>query len=405
MYSALVQICYVDEAGGCEDPASAFSATPAMVILGLVVDAALVPGLTRDFLALKRRHFPGRFTAGHALDHILVEIKGNEILQMTRSTSRNLRRQAQRIRGELLDLAETYSCHIVGRVWVKEPGKHMDPTAVYCYSVQDIASHFSEALSSRTDVGIVIADGRTHKTNLRVAHSIFTQKWRTGGDPYPLVHEVPLFAASDNHAGLQLADLLASTLIFPNGRCWISTQNRWLQCSFLAPLPRGSSRVRRSDAGSPIPLPRRDGSMARRSGRERSWRKAFRVTTVCVLSFCLGRWEFPLTPPGQKTPLRAMGAAMGTISCLIGAAVVVRGAVGWSRSWSVRRLRSYWPVPFGGQAALQRSDAGVRPSLQVVVDFAAVSKGGAENDESIVVYRIDDAVVADADPKVATSAL
>jgi hypothetical protein len=56
-----------------------------MVILGLVVDAALVPGLTRDFLALKRRHFPGRFTAGHALDHVLVEVKGNEILQMTRS--------------------------------------------------------------------------------------------------------------------------------------------------------------------------------------------------------------------------------------------------------------------------------------------------------------------------------
>jgi len=92
------------------------------------------------------------------------------------------------------------------------------------------------------------------------------------------------------------------------------------------------------------------------------------------------------------------------MSCLIGVAVV-RGAVGWSRLWWVRRRRSYWPVPFGGQAALQRSDAGVRPSLQVVVDFAAVSKGGDENDEPIVVYRIDDAVVADADPKVATSAL
>jgi hypothetical protein len=91
----------------------------------------------------------------------------------------------------------------------------MDPTAVYCYSVQDIASHFGEILTGRTDVGIVIADGRTHHTNLRVAHSIFTQKWRTGGDPYPPVQEVPLFAASDNHAGLQMADLLASTLIFP----------------------------------------------------------------------------------------------------------------------------------------------------------------------------------------------
>ncbi|MEV2265794.1 DUF3800 domain-containing protein [Nonomuraea africana] len=44
---------------------------------------------------------------------------------------------------------------------------------------------------------------------------MFTQKWRTGGDPFAPLSEVPLFAASDNHAGLQIADLLASTLVFP----------------------------------------------------------------------------------------------------------------------------------------------------------------------------------------------
>jgi hypothetical protein len=47
------------------------------------------------------------------------------------------------------------------------------------------------------------------------AHSIFTQKWRIAGDPYPSMAEVPLFAESDNHAGLQMADLLASALVFP----------------------------------------------------------------------------------------------------------------------------------------------------------------------------------------------
>lgn len=50
---------------------------------------------------------------------------------------------------------------------------------------------------------------------MRVTHSVFTQKWRTGGDPYPALREVPLFAASDNHAGLQVADLVASTLVLP----------------------------------------------------------------------------------------------------------------------------------------------------------------------------------------------
>jgi hypothetical protein len=192
-----VQFCYLDESGGCEDPASGPSATPVMVILGLIVDGAAVPALTREFLAL------------------LTEVKGSEILQMTRSSSRNQRRQAQRFRGQLLDLVEAHACRLVGRVWIKEPGKSMIPDSVYGYSVQDIARHFSESMESSAEVGVIIADGRSHHTNLRVAHSIFTQKWRTGGDPYASLREVPLFAASDNHAGLQITDLLASTLAFP----------------------------------------------------------------------------------------------------------------------------------------------------------------------------------------------
>ncbi|GAA3213606.1 DUF3800 domain-containing protein [Actinocorallia longicatena] len=208
-------VCYLDEAGGAEAPDIGPAGTPVMVILGLIVDAASVPAMTRDFLALKRRHFPGRFTSGLALDHILTEVKGSDILQMTRKKGRNPRRQAQRLRDELLTLVETHGCRIVGRVWIKDPGKGMDPASSYCYAVQDISSHYGQHLEAQDDVGVLIADGRQHHTNLMVAHSIFTQKWRTGGDPYPAMREVPLFAASDNHAGLQIADLLASTLVFP----------------------------------------------------------------------------------------------------------------------------------------------------------------------------------------------
>jgi hypothetical protein len=186
-----------------------------MVILGMIVAAAAVPALTRDFLDLKRRYFPGRFNSGQALDHILVEVKGSEILQMTRSRSRNKRRQAERFRTELLGLVEAHQCRIVGRVWVKEPATGLDANSSYCYAVQDIARHFGHYLQMKKDVGVLIADGRSHQTNLQVAHSIFTQKWRAGGDPYSSILEVPLFAASDNHAGLQIADLLASTLVFP----------------------------------------------------------------------------------------------------------------------------------------------------------------------------------------------
>lgn len=186
-----------------------------MVIVGLIIEASRIPALTRDFLAFKRRFFPGRFTCGPALDHVLTEIKGGEVLQMTRSPARNKRRQADVIRSELLGLVEKYGCRIVGRVWVKEPGRSLKPDATYCYAVQDIALHFSQYLLVNGTQGLLIADGRSQNLNVPVAHSVFTQKWRAGGDPYPPLLEVPLFAHSDNHVGLQLFDLLASTLVFP----------------------------------------------------------------------------------------------------------------------------------------------------------------------------------------------
>lgn len=212
-------VCYVDESGGFEAPDLGPDSTPAMVILGLVVDTARVPALTRDFLALKRKHFPGRFCSGPALSHILVEIKGSEILQMTRSPSRNPRRQAQRFRAELLDLVTAHEVHLLGRVWVKAPGKSMNPVSSYSFAMQDIAEHFSQFLQSKSSEGVIIADSRTQSANVRTAQSVFTQKWRTGSDPYPFMREVPLFGHSDNHAGLQIADLIASTLVFPMAAC------------------------------------------------------------------------------------------------------------------------------------------------------------------------------------------
>jgi hypothetical protein len=210
-----VHFCYLDESGGCEPPDQSPNATPVMVILGVVIPAREIPALTRDFLALKRRHFPGRFQCGPALDHVLVEVKGGDILQMARSASRDRRRQAWLFRCALIDLVRAYRCRIVGRVWAKEKGKILKPDSTYCYAVQDICLHFGKFLIETRSRGVLIADGRTQRLNVNVAHSIFTQKWRSGGDPYPRLLEVPLFAHSDNHVGLQIADLIASTLVFP----------------------------------------------------------------------------------------------------------------------------------------------------------------------------------------------
>lgn len=215
LLSRLVHFLYLDESGSTEPPEQGLNATPCMAIVGVIVDAALVPMLTREFLAFKRRHFPHRFERGHALSHVLAEVKGSEVLQMARHASRGKRRRALLVRRELLELLDRYGCRVLGRVWVKQPGVSLKPTETYTVAVQDIAVHFAQFLLERKSQGIFIADARNQATNIEVAHSVFTQKWRAGGDPYPPLMEVPLFAHSDNHAGLQIADMLATALVFP----------------------------------------------------------------------------------------------------------------------------------------------------------------------------------------------
>lgn len=186
-----------------------------MVLLGVIIDSRAIPLLTREFLRLKRQFFPNRFSRGPALDHVLTEVKGSELLHRTRSSSRDHRRQARLVRLDLLNLLERHDCRIVGRVWIKEPGRALKADATYCYAVQDIVTHLCHFLHANGSRGALIADSRSPNLNLQVAHSVFTQKWRTGSDPYRPLLEVPLFANSQNHVGLQIADLLASTLVLP----------------------------------------------------------------------------------------------------------------------------------------------------------------------------------------------
>jgi hypothetical protein len=145
-----VHVCYIDESGGTEAPNKPIpGVTPVQVLVGLILDADHIVPFTRDFLTFKRRHFPKRYTSGPALSHLLKEIKGADILQHTRSSDRSLQRHAARIRADLLTLLETHGAKIVGRVWVKEPTKGLDPVAAYCFAVQDISRHFSHFMTTR----------------------------------------------------------------------------------------------------------------------------------------------------------------------------------------------------------------------------------------------------------------
>jgi hypothetical protein len=207
--------CYIDESGGSEPSGSHVSATPLMVIAGLVIEQRRVEQLTRDYLRGKRRYFPRRGGARPSLGDILLEIKGGNVRTNLRAPSRNQRRQAIGFLGEVMRLLECHHARLLGKVWIKEAGQGLKPDATYTSAIQDIARHFEHFLAERNEKGVILCDGRMANQNAVVAHSIFTQKMRQEGDPYPCILELPMFGHSKNHVGLQIADLMASTLLFP----------------------------------------------------------------------------------------------------------------------------------------------------------------------------------------------
>lgn len=214
---ARVQICYVDESG-CPGalPSASSDIQPLLVVCGLVFRQAIIPELTREFIRLKRRFYPRALPAGSKpLEWILLEVKGAELRRHAADASRRKRRHTIGVLDDVLQLLEFYECRIMGRVWVKGVGQPFDGRSVYTSSIQYTHTWFNRWLEYKTDEGIVVCDSRTQALNRIVSHSVFTEKYSVAGDRHPRILEVPTFGHSENHAGLQLADLVASAFLFP----------------------------------------------------------------------------------------------------------------------------------------------------------------------------------------------
>lgn len=211
-----MKICYVDEAGDGDRPVpGAPNISPVLVIAGLVLDSADLPTVTHSFLAAKRRFFPELFSGPHFLDGILREVKGSDLRRSIRSGSRRQLRHAIGSLEQAVRLLETHRVGLVGRVWVKSLQAQPSERSVYTFSIQDTARHLQHHLAQVGDIGLLVCDSRTKTKNSSVAHSVFTRKFQITGDAYPQLVEMPVFGHSDNHACLQLADLVVSALLFP----------------------------------------------------------------------------------------------------------------------------------------------------------------------------------------------
>lgn len=210
-------VCYIDEAG-CTGalPDASSPIQPVFALAGTFVKESHVKSLTNDLIQLKQKFFPKQLPAGSLYhDWMTVEVKGSSLRNMARSNSRNDRRFAYMVIGSALDILEKYQVKLVGRVFIKPIGGQFNGSAVYSSTVQGICKSFQRFLATKSDTGIVIADSRNKPKNANVSHSIFTQRYSAGGDPYARLVELPTFGHSDNHAALQLTDLLCSALLFP----------------------------------------------------------------------------------------------------------------------------------------------------------------------------------------------
>lgn len=209
-------IAYIDDAGDVQTLKAGSDIQPILAFSCVIVEQTQLAKLTKDFLALKRHYFGGRLNSGrHKLSDILEEIKGAELRTMVRSPSRRKRRTALLYLRDILRLLEGVDARILGRVWIKVPDEPLDGLALNTYSIQAMCQSFQRYLEDKGEHGIMVIDSNNPGLNAKVAHSVFTQKFQFAGDCYSRILEMPTFGGSQNHAGLQIADNVASGLIVP----------------------------------------------------------------------------------------------------------------------------------------------------------------------------------------------
>lgn len=189
---------------------------PVLVIGGLIIDASRLEQLTQDFLNLKSIWFPGLpYPSNKHLDKIIPEIKGADLRRNATRGSRNPKRHAIGFLDHLVRLLQQYDVKLVARVWIKALGAPFEGRPVYTSSIQALYTYFDHWLSDRSDFGFCIADSRDYLKNVNVAHSVFTQKYQLTSATYGRILELPTFGHSENHAGIQICDIVCSALLYP----------------------------------------------------------------------------------------------------------------------------------------------------------------------------------------------
>lgn len=188
------------------------------VLVGMTVEERAARSLIWDFLQLKKEFNPTLRQRGVQLsDVITAEIKGSKLRKDLRKDrgSRNVRRRAFGMLDKTLGLLEQHNCQLVGKIVVKPVDVPYRDTPVYSDAIARMAASFEAQLAAARTNGLMILDARTKVKNAPSVQGVTTRRFRSGGDPLSHLVESPVFGHSDTHVALQVADIIASGILFP----------------------------------------------------------------------------------------------------------------------------------------------------------------------------------------------
>jgi hypothetical protein len=214
-------IAYVNECGcSGELPSADSPVMPLLTIAGFAAPAAAVERLTAGLAEWKLRFFPGLCRdLADPEGSILVEVEGAELRRLARRSKKTARFAAVAL-GGLLDLLEAEEARLLGRVWIKGIDEPFNRRAIFSTSLQTILAGLGDLCARRGTYGIALLASGDRSPKETLSQQLFSRRFEKlhGASPrggLERLAELPSFAHPANHAGLQLAGLLCSALLFP----------------------------------------------------------------------------------------------------------------------------------------------------------------------------------------------
>ncbi|WP_297573171.1 DUF3800 domain-containing protein [uncultured Deefgea sp.] len=210
-----MHICYIDEAG-CPGylPANNTEIQPALIIAGLALPKEALDSIGRQFIKIKQLYLYGETRPNSRHQDALNELKGADLRRAIREGNKLDAGKAHKLAHLLLDTLNAHGAELYGQVIIKVPDDKFNGTQLYADAMMRIAKNYHQLLDKELSDGLIVADFRGTEINGKVAQPISLAMWEQK-NTFPRFHLPPTFGNSNSHVGLQIADIIISTLLMP----------------------------------------------------------------------------------------------------------------------------------------------------------------------------------------------